>query len=258
MESVSGQRYRRSLRIAHGGKVLGGWLEARPAARKHTLRIDVSASLARCVPPLRAGARRAFDLDADPTEIAAVLGDLAKPNPGLRLPGGFDAFELAVRAILGQQITVKAATTIAGRFAAAFGEPIATPFEGVTHLFPSAGTVAGLEPGDIARLGVVSARARALIAVARAIDDGSIDLGPGADVEATLAALEALPGIGPWTAQYIAMRSLSWPDAFPHPDVALIKAMGVKPAAALEQAERWRPWRAYAVIHLWKSLESRS
>jgi AraC family transcriptional regulator, regulatory protein of adaptative response / DNA-3-methyladenine glycosylase II len=258
VETVIGQRYRRSLRVAHGGKVLGGWLEARPAARKHALCVDVSTSLAPCIPPLLARARRAFDLDADPAEIAAVLGDLAKPNPGLRLPGGFDGFELAARAILGQQITVKAATTIAGRLADAFGEPIATPFEGVTHLFPCAGTVAALEPGEIARLGVVSARSRALIAVARAIGDGAVDLGAGADVEATLAALETLPGIGPWTAQYIAMRALSWPDAFPHPDVALIKALGVKPAAALQQVERWRPWRAYAVIHLWKSLESRS
>jgi len=258
VESVAGKRYRRGIRLAHNGKVFTGWLEAQPAAKKHALRIDASASLAPCIPPLLARVKRAFDLNADPQEIAAVLGELAKPNPGLRLPGSFDGFELGVRAILGQQITVKAATTIAGRFAAAFGEPVETPFEGVTHLFPSAPGIASLDFGDIAKLGIVSARARAVVAMAQAIDSGALDLGTGADVEATLAALEALPGIGAWTAQYIAMRALSWPDAFPHPDVALVKALGMKPAAALKHTERWRPWRAYAVIHLWKSLEKKA
>jgi AraC family transcriptional regulator of adaptative response / DNA-3-methyladenine glycosylase II len=257
VESVSGKRYRRSIRLSHNGKVFAGWLEAQPATKKHALRIDVSASLAPCIPPLLARVKRAFDLNADPAEIAAALGELAKPNPGLRLPGSFDGFELGVRAILGQQITVKAATTIAGRFAAAFGEPIETPLEGVTHLFPSPDRIAALEYGDIAKLGIVSARARALIAMAQAIDGGELDLGTGADIESTLAALEALPGIGAWTAQYIAMRALSWPDAFPHPDVALLKAMDMKPAAALKHTERWRPWRAYAVMHLWKSLEKK-
>jgi len=124
-------------------------------------------------------------------------------------------------------------------------------------LFPSADRIATLDYGDIAKLGIVSARACALIAMAQAIDSGDLDLGTGADIEVTLAALEALPGIGAWTAQYIAMRALSWPDAFPHPDVALIKALDMKPAAALKHTERWRPWRAYAVIHLWKSLEKK-
>jgi AraC family transcriptional regulator of adaptative response / DNA-3-methyladenine glycosylase II len=163
-----------------------------------------------------------------------------------------------VRAILGQQITVKAATTIAGRLAAAFGEPIATPLPGITHVFPSANTIAELAPGDIARLGITSSRSRAVIAVAQAINSGALDLGTFADVESALVTLESLPGIGSWTAQYISMRALSWPDAFPHPDVALLKALDMKPAAAATHAERWRPWRAYAVIHLWKSQEAQT
>jgi len=256
VEGVSGRCYRRSIRIVQGAQTRTGWLEARPAENKHALRIDVSASLAHCIPSLLARAKRAFDLNADPSEIGAALGGLAVPHPGLRLPGGFDGFELAVRAILGQQITVRAATTIAGRFAAAFGEPIATPLPDVTHVFPAANAIARLVPAEIARLGITSSRAGALIAVARAIDGGTLDLGTGADVDAALATLESLPGVGPWTAQYVAMRALSWPDAFPHPDVALLKALDMKPAAALRHAERWRPWRAYAVIHLWKSLES--
>jgi AraC family transcriptional regulator of adaptative response / DNA-3-methyladenine glycosylase II len=170
-----------------------------------------------------------------------------------------DGFEIAVRAILGQQVTVAAATTIAGRFAKAFGEPFDTPHAGVERLFPPASRIAGAAPSEIAALGVISARAKAIVALARAIEAGTLRLEPSAPVEATLAALEGLPGVGPWTAHYVAMRALAWPDAFPHPDVAVLKAMReAKPGRALERAEAWRPWRAYAVLHLWKSLEQES
>jgi AraC family transcriptional regulator of adaptative response / DNA-3-methyladenine glycosylase II len=117
-------------------------------------------------------------------------------------------------------------------------------------------TVAALKPGDIAKHGIIAARARAIVALAKAVHGGDIRLEPSAPVEETIASLEELPGIGPWTAQYIAMRALAWPDAFPHPDIAVLKAMGQsKPAAALATADQWKPWRAYAVLHLWKSLE---
>jgi AraC family transcriptional regulator of adaptative response / DNA-3-methyladenine glycosylase II len=161
-----------------------------------------------------------------------------------------------VRAILGQQVTVAAATKIAARFAAAFGTPIETAHASLTTLFPRAADIAALEPVQIAERGVVRTRAHAIVELAREVASGKLRLDPSANVEETIAALDALPGVGPWTAQYVAMRALAWPDAFPHPDVAVLKAMKEnRAAAALASAESWRPWRAYAVLHLWKSLE---
>ncbi|QJR13430.1 AlkA N-terminal domain-containing protein [Usitatibacter palustris] len=258
VEQIDGRRYRRTMRVAGaGGKEATGWIEVAPSPRRSALRIHASASLAGAVPTVLARAKCLFDLACHPDQVAAALGPLGEAHPGLRLAGSVDGFEIAVRAILGQQVTVAAATTIAGRFARAFGTAIVTPFAGLDHVFPRAGEIAVLEPGDIAKHGVIAARARAIIALAKAIDSGALRLDPAAPVEATLAALEALPGIGPWTAHYIAMRALAWPDAFPHPDVAVIKAIGEKPRAALAASEQWRPWRAYAVLHLWKSLEKK-
>jgi AraC family transcriptional regulator of adaptative response / DNA-3-methyladenine glycosylase II len=232
-----------------------GWIEVRPAPRKAALRVVVDARLACAIPAVLARVKSLFDLSCRPEEIAAALGPLAR-NPGLRLPGAADGFEVAVRAILGQQVTVRAATTIAARFARAFGEPIETPHAGLDLLFPTPAKVASLEVDAIAKLGVIAARARAIVALARALQAGKLRLEPASDVDATLAALTAIPGVGPWTAQYIAMRALAWPDAFPHPDVAALKAMrAASPRRALAQAEAWRPWRGYALIHLWKSLE---
>jgi AraC family transcriptional regulator of adaptative response / DNA-3-methyladenine glycosylase II len=153
-------------------------------------------------------------------------------------------------------VTVAAATTLAGRVAAAFGTPVATPHAALTHAFPRATHIAGADWQAIAALGVVGARAKALVALARAVASGSLVLEPTADVAATLAQLESLPGFGPWTAQYVAMRALGWPDAFPESDLGILKALGVaSPRLARERAEAWRPWRAYAVMHLWLSLE---
>jgi AraC family transcriptional regulator of adaptative response / DNA-3-methyladenine glycosylase II len=224
--------------------------------RKSALRVTTSASLAKAIPTVLARVRLLLDLSCRPDEIAAALGPLADAHPGLRLPGAMDGFEVAVRAILGQQVTVAAATTIAGRFAKAFGEPLQTPHEGLDRLFPAAAVIATKAPSEIAALGIIAARARAIVALAREVATGSLTLDPSAAVDSTLAALERIPGIGPWTAQYIAMRALAWPDAFPHPDVAVLKAMGeANGRRALGRAEAWRPWRSYAVLHLWKSLE---
>ena len=162
-----------------------------------------------------------------------------------------------MRAILGQQVTVAAATTIAGRFAKALGEPVDTPHAGLDRLFPPASRVAAAAPRTSPR-SASSPRGRAPSSPSRArCDSGALRLEPSAPVEETLAALERLPGVGPWTAQYIAMRALAWPDAFPHPDVAVLKAMKEtdRRAVRLARADAWRPWRAYAVLHLWKSLE---
>jgi AraC family transcriptional regulator of adaptative response / DNA-3-methyladenine glycosylase II len=196
-----------------------------------------------------------MDLSCHPAEVNAVLGPLAERRPGLRVPGAFDGFEVAVRAIVGQQVSVAGARTIAGRFAARFGDPLATPFDSLATLFPTAARVAELTPSAIAALGMPGSRAQCLLGLARALADGRISLSPSADVESTLAKLRELPGIGEWTAQYIAMRALAWPDAFPHADLGVMKALGVTSAKrALEAGEAWRPWRAYAVMHLWDSL----
>ncbi|HEX4943973.1 MAG TPA: DNA-3-methyladenine glycosylase 2 [Usitatibacteraceae bacterium] len=259
VESADSRRYRRTVRLQRAGKVRAGWIEVTPSPRKSALRVTASASLAGVVPALLARVKPLFDLACRPDEIAAALGPLAEATPGLRLPGAIDGFEVAVRAILGQQVTVVAATTIAGRFAKAFGEPIDTPHEGLDRLFPPAALIAATEPSDIASLGIIAARARAIVALAREVDSGALRLDPAAPVDDTLAALAAIPGVGPWTAQYIAMRALAWPDAFPHPDVAVLKAMGeTNGRRALARAEAWRPWRSYAVLHLWKSLERTS
>jgi AraC family transcriptional regulator of adaptative response / DNA-3-methyladenine glycosylase II len=154
-------------------------------------------------------------------------------------------------------VTVKAATTIAGRFAAAFGEAIETPHDGLERLFPTPQAIAGTTTSDIAAQGIIASRARAIQALALAMVDGRLVLEPDANVDATIESLQAVPGIGPWTAHYIAMRALAWPDAFPHPDVAVLKAMDeTNGRRALAAAEAWRPFRAYAVLHLWKSLET--
>jgi AraC family transcriptional regulator of adaptative response / DNA-3-methyladenine glycosylase II len=247
--------YRRSVRIAADGKVHLGWIEVSPSTKKPALRVAVSASLAKVLPPVLSRVKALMDLACNPAEVAHALGALAKSHPGLRVPGAFDGFEVAVRAILGQQVSVAGARTVAGRFVAAFGEPLETPFRSINLVFPSAGKIAGLPYGRIARLGMPGARARTVIAIARAVADGKIELIPNADVDATLEKLRALPGVGEWTAQYIAMRALAWPDAFPHTDLGVMKALGETNARKiLEAGEAWRPWRAYAVMHLWQSL----
>lgn len=260
VESIEGRIYRRSLRVAMpDGRVVAGWFEIRRApVRMRTqagIEARIDARLAPAIARVLAACKHAFDLDCRPDEVAAVLGEIAQPHPGLRLPGAFDGFELSVRAILGQQVTVKAARTLAQRFVARFGDVIETPFATVTRLFPSAAAIAALAPAAIAELGIVSQRARAIVALAQTVERG-LRLAPGADIEQTLHSLRAIAGIGDWTAQYITMRALHWPDAFPPGDVAILKAMRESKAVkALQRAQAWRPWRSYAVMHLWKSLE---
>jgi len=259
-----GRVYRRVVRLRGAdGRERLGWIEigAGPppdvggARRRAALRVTADPVLAGLTVELRARVRRALDLDARPHVVAGVLGPLAAGHEGVRLPGAFDGFEIAVRAILGQQITVRQARVLAARFAAAFGEPVAAPWPALRHAFPSAAALADRSPDAIGELGVTRQRSRTLVALARAIAEGSLVLAPGGDVEATIERLKAVPGIGDWTAQYLAMRALAWPDAFPAADVGVMKALGVAtPRAALLAAERWRPWRGYAVIHLWRSL----
>ncbi|MEQ1806838.1 MAG: adenosine deaminase, partial [Burkholderiaceae bacterium] len=180
-----------------------------------------------------------------------------------RLPGSLDGFELAVRAVLGQQVTVAAARTLARRLAARFGEALASPWPDVDRVFASPLTLAAARVEDIAELGIIRGRAGAIVALAQAWPQIDALLYKGAPPEALIDTLCALPGIGPWTAHYIAMRALSWPDAFPPRDVAVLKAMQqlfntTTPLDAQAKAQAWRPWRSYAVLRLWNSLETAS
>jgi AraC family transcriptional regulator of adaptative response / DNA-3-methyladenine glycosylase II len=260
VESVEAGHYRRAVRIEADGKApkeaLRGWIEIEPSKKKSALRVTVSASLAKAVPPVLSRVKALMDLSCNPVEVARALGKLAERRPGLRVPGAFDGFEVAVRAIVGQQVSVAAARTVAGRIAAAFGDALQTPFDSVNRIFPTAEKISGLAYGQIARLGMPGARAKTIIGIARAIADGKLELMPNADIDATLEKLRSLPGVGEWTAQYLAMRALAWPDAFPHTDLGVMRALGERnPRRVLELAEAWRPWRAYAVIHLWHAKE---
>ena len=249
----------RACRLDVGGRVHRGWLYCRFDAAQHQVELQLSDSLLDVLPLVIARTRAAFDLDADPQAINAVLHDSFPLGDGLRVPGAFDGFELAVRAILGQQITVAAARTLAHRLVQRLGEPVVTPWPEIDRLFPAPAVLARADSDTLGALGIVKQRQRAIVALAQAVAEERLHLHDGADLTATLAALKELPGIGDWTAQYIAMRALRWPDAFPAGDVALHKALGVQdykhPARAAEAvSQAWRPWRSYAVIRAWAAL----
>ncbi|MDP3138481.1 MAG: AlkA N-terminal domain-containing protein [Burkholderiaceae bacterium] len=249
-------RLGRSLRIDALGRTHTGWIEVRFDETRCQARLRVSDSLCEVLPQLIRRVRAMLDLDADPHAVNAVLHASFPSGDGLRVPGAIDGFELAVRAVLGQQITVAAAHTLTHRLVQHFGEPLTTAQTGLTHLFPTPAALAAADGELLGRLGIVRQRQAAIRALAHAVLRGELCLHGGVDVPAVIDALRALPGIGDWTAQYIAMRALRWPDAFPAGDVALQKALGVggarQPArAALAASTAWKPWRSYAVIRAW-------
>lgn len=247
VEKVEGNVYHRTISLGAARGVLRAECDLQNAQLVVSLSPIPGAHLMEAVERARA----LFDLDADPLRIAAHLGrqpDLrtaVKSFPGLRVPGGWDGFELAVRGILGQQVSVKGARTLAGRIVAAFGTPVSKEGSGLTHYFPSATAIA---QADLERLGIFRQRARALRALAAEVAAGRITLDGSANRDATLQALLALPGVGPWTAQYIAMRALRAPDAFPDTDLVLRRAIKNR-----KRTEAWSPWRAYATMYLWRS-----
>lgn len=256
-EAIDGSVYRRSLALPHGGATVelssvGSGVRCR--LRLDDLR-DLTAAVARC--------RRLLDLDADPQAVSAqlgrdrCLGELVGRRPGLRVPGCVDGFELAVRAVIGQQVSVGAARTVAARLVERHGEPLAEPHGEITHRFPTAAALARAEPTTMP---MPRSRARALRELARAVERGDLRLDAGAEPASAVAALLSVPGIGPWTASYIAMRALGDPDAYPLGDAGLRRALEqrgqVLDRAGEERlAEAWRPWRSYAVVHLWRSLD---
>jgi AraC family transcriptional regulator, regulatory protein of adaptative response / DNA-3-methyladenine glycosylase II len=244
VEAIVDDSYVRAAR--HGEYV--GWLRVRHDGPELSVELH-GLPAQEAVPRVR----RLLDLDTDPAPILERLGPLAAGAPGLRVPGSYDPFEMAIRAILGQQISVAAAHTIAGRIARDFGTPLSdSPLQ---RVFPEPAHLADLPPDELKRLGIPLARVAAIQGLARAVLADPELLEPGPDPEAQILRLQSLPGIGPWTAHYFAMRALRWSDAFPHGDLGIKKALGVsKPADVLQAAEKWRPWRAYATLHLWRSL----
>jgi AraC family transcriptional regulator of adaptative response / DNA-3-methyladenine glycosylase II len=259
VESVEGEIYRRTVQWLRQGKSYEGVVEVRHEPGANLVAVRLSSGLAPVCAVILERVKRLFDLRTDPLVIGLVLGKLSGKTPGLRVPGSFDGFETAVRAVLGQQVSVAGATTLAGRFAARFGSPIETSIPALTHVFPLAARVARASVDEIARLGIYGRRAATIIALAKAIDRGELHLEPGHRMEGTLRLLRKIPGIGDWTPQYISMRALSWPDAFPHTDLGIVKALREKsPKKILAMTEKWRPWRSYAALHLWAGLETRA
>ncbi|MBX3191904.1 MAG: helix-turn-helix domain-containing protein [Labilithrix sp.] len=259
VESVRDGRYARTFAIGDAS----GAVSVERSPRAGFLRVALRSSRIEALPAVIARVRRVFDLSADPVAIAEhlaedpILAPRVASRPGLRVPGAWDGFELAVRAILGQQITVVAARALAGKIARAAGSRVSPSVSAdLTHVFPRPRALVDL---DLARLGMPKARAAAIHALATAAArDASLFVGHG-ELEDVVRKLRRLPGVGEWTAQYIAMRELREPDAFPAADVGLMRALAgadgrrPSPEELLERAERWRPWRAYAALHLWSS-----
>jgi len=259
METVEASVYRRSISL--GGQ--HGWISV-AMGDGDWLDVEVDFPEAAALPEIERRLRAMFDLDAQPQLINPqlatdpLMAQLVSARPGLRVPGTWDGLELAIRAVLGQQITVVAAIRLAGKLVMQYGQPLATPHAGITHVFPPAEVLAA---ADLATLGMPKARGRTLSGVAQALLDDPRLFEPQASLKAGVARLVALPGIGDWTAQYIAMRQMREADAFASGDIGLINALAaleggpVSPRQLLARAEAWRPLRAYAAQHLWTSLQ---
>ncbi|WP_187672909.1 DNA-3-methyladenine glycosylase family protein [Zestomonas carbonaria] len=261
VERLETQRYTRSFRLG----ARSGWFSVRPLAGEAALELSLAPSCSDLVDVLTPRVRRMFDLDRDPAAIAAHLGRdpqlaaLLARAPGLRLPAAFDPFEQAVRAIVGQQVAVKAAVTITGRLVQRLGEPLAEPPDAEPmRLFPTPQALAA-DPLD--NIGMPGKRVQTLRHFAEAVASGELELSVSDGVETLVERLCALPGIGPWTAEYIALRAFGEADAFPTADLGLLKAPlwgagGIDPRSLAARAEAWRPWRAYAAVYLWHDYAS--
>ncbi len=257
--NAAGLQIGKTVALSNGSQRVSGWLLASFDETRCVVNLQVSEALCHLLPTVMARARAWLDLDADPQAIHEVLQPHFPAGMGLRVPGTLDGFELAVRAVLGQQITVAAARTLANRLVAQFGEALTTPVEGLNRLFPTPQALAAATGDALGSLGIVKQRQAAIRALAQAVVSDQLCLEPGVEIRTALTQLQALPGIGEWTAHYIAMRALRWPDAFLAGDVALHKALGLQgtphPAKAAQAASlAWQPWRSYAVIRAWATL----
>ena len=238
-----------------------GWFSVSLSEKDLHLSIQISYSLHPIVSDMIAKIKRQFDVYANPLRINAqlekdsILGQSVSANPGLRSPGSFDPFEMLVRVVLGQRISVKAATTLMNRYVSTFGEPFETPIPGLERISPLPTVVAQADPGQIASLGMPYKRAETITTVAKAFNEKKLDFSPDADLEKLRSALSKVPGIGPWTIEYMLMRGVSWPDAFPTTDLGIQKALGTKKKKEIETVSHsWQPYRSYATHHLWKII----
>lgn len=265
VELVNEDSYARAVCLpAPTGGEAAGWVRVEDDPQRNRLVVAMSDTLAPCAPQVIARVRRMFDVDCDPQTVTSGLAVLDEAVPGAvregtRLPGCFDSFETACRAVLGQQVSVAAANRLAARIVEQFGRSVETGIEGARRTWPTPADIMGLNPIEDAfgQLGVIKTRSRVIAEIARLLEEGELDFGPGAIVEEQMERLLAIKGVGPWTANYIAMRALSYPDAFLESDSGVAHALpDLTPKQRLDLAEAWRPWRSYAVIMLWNSLES--
>jgi AraC family transcriptional regulator, regulatory protein of adaptative response / DNA-3-methyladenine glycosylase II len=263
VESVDGATYRRSLRLPHGHGIVALTApeadgDAGPAYVEGDLHLsdlrDLTTAVSRC--------RQLLDLDADPIAVWEALrgdplvGPVVERDPGRRVPGAADGFELAVRAVIGQQVSVPGARTVAGRLVDAAGEALTEPGGNITRLFPTPSALLELARRDPGAFSMPASRREALVALAEAVEAGDVVIDPGADPAELRRSLVGLPGIGPWTAEYVAMRALRDPDAFMPTDLGIRRGAAVlglpdDPASLTALTEGWRPWRSYAMVHLW-------
>ena len=252
VEQQDGEFYQRTLAVMHKGERLTGWFRIRPLPDLNSVELEVSPSLEPVADNVAKQVRQLLDLDAEPEQIAAGLGALAENAIGLRLPGCVNRFELVVRAILGQLVSVKMAATLATRLTQKWGEPVRTPFAALTHLFPSPATLGQLTVDDLRGIGVQAKRAACLIGLAQAVEEGRLPLDEMTDAQDGIKMLLAMPGIGSWTASYVAMRAWSAPDVFLVGDYLIKQRFpGMTPGKIARYAEIWQPWRTYATLHLW-------
>jgi AraC family transcriptional regulator of adaptative response / DNA-3-methyladenine glycosylase II len=258
-ERISSGMWVRLVRVdGHTGVIRVREPDPNSARANHDqLLLEVDASLAPALMPLCARVKQLFDLVAEPNAIESHLtrtgfGVIAESARGLRVPGAWDGFELAVRAILGQQVSVAGASTLMGRLTSMYGESVSGSYDGLTHLPPTADRLADAGVAAIRRIGLPEARAATIHRLSVLVARGEISLAADADVGTVMRRLIEIRGIGPWTVEYIAMRALHWPDAFPASDLVLRRAAGNLTTAQLTRlAEAWRPWRSYAAMYLW-------
>ncbi|MGF7143336.1 AraC family transcriptional regulator of adaptative response / DNA-3-methyladenine glycosylase II [Anaerotaenia torta] len=264
IEVVKNGEYMRTVHLENAeGKHIYGWVRVSHRPKKNALAVTVSEALLPVLPQVLARIRHLFDLYCDPCAVYETLQVMNSIRPGLcilgtRVPGCFNAFEMAVRAVLGQQITVKAASTLAARIVETYGTPIQTGIDGLTHLFPSPQDIlalGGAIKDHLGTLGVIASRSNTLYELARSLVQGEINFDLCAQPEEEMKKLMSIRGIGSWTAQYIAMRAMEWPDAFLETDAGVKKALQPYTSKELlKMAEAWRPWRSYATVNLWNTL----
>ncbi|VBB15846.1 DNA-3-methyladenine glycosylase 2,3-methyl-adenine DNA glycosylase II,Adenosine deaminase,AlkA N-terminal domain [Burkholderia stabilis] len=257
VERIDAQGYARVVELPgrnnHGAGRVTGWLSVAHVPQRFALAVTVSPALTPVVPAVLARVRRLFDLDSRPDVIDAHLGELADGSPGLRVPGAFDGLEMAIRAIAGERLEAVQAGAMLARVAERFGTSLESAPPGLTHALPSAATLAALPPAALETIGFTHEAAQAIVSLARAVADGALALEPMAPLDATLAALRAMRGFDERAVQYVAMRAMAWPNAFPADDALLpARTDRAHMPSSTPHAARWAPWRAYAALHVWR------